>query len=137
MESTIKYAYPTSAKDFYFRQTLDMQESGSSDTAQTVENYIMDERTQRKWHQVLDLKTGTWTQSHYVYGVLIWQDTWDMSNTLYNPYLSRPTATLLAALPPTDSATGHEANSSSSWTAAAVFAASAIIGASIYSCILL
>ena len=134
MESVIEYPYPSAAKNFDFRQTLNIRESGTSDKAQTVENYILNESTQRKWHQVLDLKTGTWTQSHYVSDILIWQDSWDMSKTLYNPYKFHPTNTLLAAQPATDSTAHLESNSSSSWTMSAVLVASAIFGASIYTC---
>jgi len=62
-----------------------------------VENSILHQSTGREWKQVLDLLTGTWTQSHLVNNVLIWKDTWDMSDTLYNPNKSDPSTTLLAA----------------------------------------
>ena len=34
----------------------------------------------------MDLYSGTWTQQHWNSGVLIWEDTWGMEETFYNPW---------------------------------------------------
>lgn len=97
-----------------------------------MENSIVHQSSGREWKQVLDLLTGTWTQSHLANDVLIWQDTWDMSETLYDPYRSNPTATLLAAkyASAVDEADEGYARY---WVASSLIAAS-VIGVSLYTC---
>ena len=45
----------------------------------------------------MDLVSGTWNQEHWNGGVLVWEDTWDTSSTLYNPFESNTHAVTLAA----------------------------------------
>lgn len=46
----------------------------------------------------MDLYSGSWTQQHWNSGVLIWEDTWTMEETLYNPWEDNDhDATTLAA----------------------------------------
>ena len=46
----------------------------------------------------MDLRSGSWLQQHWKSGVLIWEDTWTMEETLYNPWEDNDhDATTLAA----------------------------------------
>jgi len=138
MESTIRYNYP-GENGFVFTQTLNTMDRFLDATGvrgQFMENTIVDQNTGREWHQILDLQSGTWTQSHRNNGVLIWQDTWDMSGTNYDPFKSHHTdaTTLLAASHAFAEAEGSSSEQKGYWTATGLIAAS-IIGVGLYTCV--
>ena len=81
MISDVTYAHPEG--DYVFKQQLFLTEVGYTPKWFTQ---IIDTSNDRRWEQRVNLDTGVWTQWHYNGDTLIWEDTWNMDNTAYNPF---------------------------------------------------
>ena len=83
--STFSQTHPELA-GYSFEQELYPMQDGT-ESAETVKSkYTFDGN--KVYEQTLDLNTGEWNQKFLVEGILIWEDDWNMDNTLWEPYQS-------------------------------------------------
>jgi len=86
----------------------------------------------RKWHQIVDLSTGTWDQEYSVGATLVWKDSWNLDGTVYNPADSSNSPITLLATAHSESAS-VESEEATDYTTAAIVSASALT-LSIFAC---
>lgn len=123
----LNYDHPEVSTGFKFEQTLDMD-------AETWAVILTNTNSNRQYRQIVDLRAGKWDQWYFVDYTLVWQDSWNMDGTVYNPSQSSNSPSISTLLATADSESASvESEEGTDYTTGAIVSASALT-LSIFAC---